>query len=144
VHEQRGVSQTELDAIRRKVAAHWIPDKSVLSQPDQYVVFVRFHLDRDGRLSAAPKVVSTRSAPHYQAAAEPAKRAVVLSQAFDMLSPSNYESWQEVEINFSPFAMCSRAEIAWVETHPEIVRSHPDIARQCDAARSLTAARNPQ
>jgi hypothetical protein len=30
-------------------------------------------LDRDGRLSAAPEVVSTGSPPHYQAAAEAAK-----------------------------------------------------------------------
>ena len=98
--EQRSLSQTELAAIRAKIAAHWAP--AIVSQPDQYVVVVRFRLERDGRLSAAPEVVSTGSAPHYQAAAEAAKRAIVLSQPFDMLSPSNYDAWKDVEIIFDP------------------------------------------
>jgi len=98
--EQRSLSQTELAAIRAKIAAHWAP--AIVSQPDQYVVVVRFRLERDGRLSAAPEVVSTGSAPHYQAAAEAAKRAIVLWQPFDMLSPSNYDTWKDVEIIFDP------------------------------------------
>jgi predicted Zn-dependent protease/tetratricopeptide (TPR) repeat protein len=97
--EQRNLSQTELAAIRAKIAAHWTP--AIVSQPE-YVVVVRFRLERDGRLSAAPEVVSTGSAPHYQAAAEAAKRAIVLSQPFDMLSPSNYDAWKDVEITFDP------------------------------------------
>jgi hypothetical protein len=59
-------------------------------------------LDRDGWLSAAPEVVSTGSAPHYQAAAEAAERAIVLSQPFDTLSPPNYGAWKDVEISFNP------------------------------------------
>jgi predicted Zn-dependent protease len=58
-------------------------------------------LDRDGRLSAAPEVVNTGSAPHYQAAAEAAKRAIVRSQPFDMLSPPNYDAWKDVKISFN-------------------------------------------
>jgi predicted Zn-dependent protease len=59
-------------------------------------------LDRDSRLSAAPEFVSTGSTPHYEAAAEAAERAIVLSQPFDTLSPPNYGAWKDVEIGFNP------------------------------------------
>jgi predicted Zn-dependent protease/tetratricopeptide (TPR) repeat protein len=105
--QQRNLSQSELDAMREKIRAHWNPEKSFFSQPDQYVI-VRVHLDRDGRLSAAPEVVSIHpvlqwwgSAPP-KAAAEAAKRAIELSQPFDMLSPSTYDTWKDVEIAFYP------------------------------------------
>jgi colicin import membrane protein len=65
-------------------------------------VVVRFHFDRDGRLTGLPEVVRSGSTPQYQAAAEAAKRAIVLSQPFDMLSPSNYDFWKDVEVNFNP------------------------------------------
>jgi predicted Zn-dependent protease len=99
---QRNLLQTELDAMREIMRAHWNPDKPIFSQPNQYVVVVCFLLDRDSRLSAAPEVVSTGSAPLYQAAAEAAKRAIVLSQPFDMLSRPNHDVWKDVEISFNP------------------------------------------
>jgi hypothetical protein len=34
--------------------------------------------------------------------AEAARSAVELSQPFEMLSPSTYEAWKDVEINFDP------------------------------------------
>lgn len=102
VHAEQRNPQTELNALRAKIWAHWNPTKSSIAQPDQYVVVVRFHLDRDGRLSAPPNVVSTGTGPHYQAAAQAAKRAIVLSQPFDMFSPSNYDAWKDVEISFNP------------------------------------------
>jgi hypothetical protein len=65
-------------------------------------VVVRVHLDRDDRLSTPPEIVSTGSARRYQAAPEAVKRAIVLSQRFDMLSPSAYDSWRDIEIKFVP------------------------------------------
>jgi hypothetical protein len=103
--ELRKVSQTELAAMHARLAAHWHPDKSIFSQPDQYVVVVRFRLDRDGRLSGPLQVISTGSGPLYQSTAEAAKRAIVLSQPFDMFSPFTYDAWKELEISFSPRAM---------------------------------------
>jgi hypothetical protein len=100
--EQQSLLQAQLGALRQKIMSHWHPFPEMLSQPNQYVVVVRFHLDRDGRLSGAPEVVSRGSAPHYQAAAEDAKRAIVVSQPFDMLSPSKYDAWKEIEISFNP------------------------------------------
>jgi biopolymer transport protein ExbD len=100
--EQRTVSQTELAAMRAKIMAHWSPNDGIFQRPDQYVVLVRFQLGRDRRLSAPPQVVSAGSGPLYQYAAEAALRAILISQPFDMLSPSNYDAWKDVEINFDP------------------------------------------
>jgi outer membrane biosynthesis protein TonB len=100
--EQRTLPEQALTALRAKIRAHWKPDPAISSQPDQYRVVVRFHLDRDGRLSTPMEVRSKGSGPLYQSAVEAAKRAIELSQPFDMLSPSNYEFWETVEINFDP------------------------------------------
>jgi biopolymer transport protein ExbD len=103
--EQRTVSQTELAAMRAKIMTHWSPNEAIFQRPDQYVVLVRVQLGRDRRLSAPPQVVSTGSSPLYQATAEAAKRAILISQPFDMLSSSNYDAWKDVEINFDPRAV---------------------------------------
>jgi biopolymer transport protein ExbD len=104
---QQTVVQTQLAAMRAKIMAHWNPSPAIVSRPDndQYVVVVRIQLDRDGRLSAPPQVISKVSGPLYQVAAEAAKRAILLSQPFDMLSPSTYDAWKDVEINFDPRAV---------------------------------------
>jgi hypothetical protein len=103
--EQLKIPETELATLSAKLAAHWHPDMSVFLRPDQCVVVVRFQLDRDGRLSAPVQVVSTGSGPLYRSAAEAAKRAVELSQPFDMLSLSTYDAWKDLTINFNPRAM---------------------------------------
>jgi hypothetical protein len=102
--EQRTISQTEFAAVIAKLAAHWHPNPAVFVQPDQnkYVVVVRVQLDRDGRLSAPVQVVSTGPGPLYEAIAEAAKRAVELSEPFDMFSPSAYDAWKDLEIRFDP------------------------------------------
>jgi hypothetical protein len=102
--EQRTVLQTQLDAMRTKVIAHWHPSPVIVSQPDhdKHVVVVRIQLDRDGRLSAPVQVVSTGSGPFYQSAAVALKRAIELSQPFDMFSPSTYDDWKDAEIMFDP------------------------------------------
>ncbi|HEY2534821.1 MAG TPA: hypothetical protein VGJ20_44105 [Xanthobacteraceae bacterium] len=122
---QRIISQNEFDALRAKLIVHWKPDPLIFSQPDQYIVVVRVHLDRDGRLSAPMEVVSEGSAPHYRAAAEAAKRAIELSQPFDMLSQSTYDAWEEMEINFDPAVeICSPAAVGWIRAHPEAAKAH--------------------
>jgi type IV secretory pathway VirB10-like protein len=96
------LSQSELDAMRAKLRDHWSPDEAIFERPDQYVVLVRVQLGRDRRLTAPPQVVSTGSGPLYQATAEAAKRAILLSQPFDMLSLSTYDTWKDMEISFNP------------------------------------------
>jgi hypothetical protein len=102
--EQRTVLQAQLAAMRAKIVAHWHPSPVIVSQPDhdKHVVVVRIQLDRDGRLSAPVQVVSTGSGPFYQSAAVALKRAIELSQPFDMFSPSTYDDWKDAEIMFDP------------------------------------------
>jgi hypothetical protein len=96
------LSQTELDAMRARLMSNWHVDEAILERPEKYVVLVRIKLGRDRMLSAPPQVVSAGSDPLGQATAEAAKRAILVSQPFDMLTPSNYDQWMDMEINFDP------------------------------------------
>ena len=81
----------------------WSPPESIfMANPEQYVIRVRFQLGRDRRLVGKPQVVSTGSDPLYEAAADAAKRAVLRGQPFDMLSPSTYDDWNDIEVTFDP------------------------------------------
>jgi len=103
------LSESELDAMKAKIRDNWhIPDEAVFERPDQYIVVVRVQLGRDRRLSAPPQVVSTGSGPLSQATAEAAKRALLVSQPFDMLSLSTYDTWKDMEINFNPRELRNR------------------------------------
>jgi hypothetical protein len=93
-------SGADYKALYAKLRANWTPPIAPMLQPDQYLV-VRFHLNRDGRLSA-PVEVLNGSGPLYQPAVEAAKRAVERSQPFDMFSPSTYDLWETVQVNFEP------------------------------------------
>lgn len=96
------LSQTELDAMRARLMNNWHPDEAVFERPDQYVVVIRFSLGRDRMLSGPPQVVSAGSGPLSQATADAAKRAIMVSQPFDMLSLSHYDEWNDLEITFNP------------------------------------------
>jgi colicin import membrane protein len=96
------LSQTELDAMRARLMNNWHPDEAVFERPDQYVVVIRFSLGRDRMLSGPPQVVSAGSGPLSQATADAAKRAILVSQPFDMLSLSHYDEWNDLEITFNP------------------------------------------
>ena len=61
--------------------------------------------------SSPPVVVSRGSGPRYQLAVEAAKQAVELSQPLDMLPPSNYEAWKELEIRFDPNLYLTRPPV---------------------------------
>jgi formylglycine-generating enzyme required for sulfatase activity len=110
------VSQGEIDLMRTKLRDHWSPDEAIFERPDQYVVLVRVQLGRDRRLAAPPQVVSTGSGPLYQATAEAAKRAILLSQPFDMLSLSTYDTWKDMEISFNPRELRNRADSSNAQT----------------------------
>jgi hypothetical protein len=98
--EQRTLPEQTLKAVREKIRANWTPP--VAPTLPQYNLVVRFHLNRDGRLSAPIEVRSNGSGPLYQTFVEAAKRAIELSQPFDMFSPSTYDLWETVQINFDP------------------------------------------
>jgi colicin import membrane protein len=96
------LSQTELDAMRARLMGNWHPDEAVFERPDQYIVRIRIQIGRDRMLSAPPQVTSVASGPLAQATADAAKRAILISQPFDMLTLSTYDDWNDMEITFNP------------------------------------------
>jgi hypothetical protein len=89
----------EMDALRAKLNSKWTIFNNC-------VVHVRIQLGLDKRLVAPPEVVSSNGpAPQCQIAADSAKRAVLDAQPFEMLLPSTYDAWRDLEINFDPIEM---------------------------------------
>jgi len=95
------LSQSEIDALRARLAQLWNPPVGAKS-PDELVVRVRIRLTRDGRLAAPPQVLTSGSSVLFQTARESAIRAVFRGQPFDMLLPEHYEQWKDIEVTFDP------------------------------------------
>ena len=98
------LSQSELDAMRAKLASLWNVQPGI-EHPEELFVTVRIRLGPDRRLAAPPQVVSTGSSPRYQAAAEAALRAVLQGQPYTMLRDETYEQWKYMDIDFDPKTM---------------------------------------
>jgi hypothetical protein len=69
------LTQSELDAMRARLAALWNVQPGV-EHPEGLFVTIRVRLNRERRLAAPPQIVSTGNSPRYQAAAEAAVKAV--------------------------------------------------------------------
>jgi outer membrane biosynthesis protein TonB len=95
------ISQSELDALRARLAQLWNPPAGARN-PDELVVLIRVKLKPDGTLSGPPMVLTSGRSPLFTAARDSAVRALFRGQPFDMLKPQNYEQWKEIEINFDP------------------------------------------
>jgi outer membrane biosynthesis protein TonB len=97
------LSQTELDALRARLANLWNPPAGA-TNPEELVVQIRIRLNPDGRLAAPPQVLtsSTGKGPLFVAARDSAARAVFRGQPFDMLKPEHYDQWKDIEITFDP------------------------------------------
>ena len=98
------LSQSELDAMRARLASLWNVQPGV-EHPEELYVTVRIRLNPDRRLAAPPEVVSTGSSPRYQAAADAAVRAVLQGQPYTMLRDETYEQWKYMDIDFDPKQM---------------------------------------
>jgi colicin import membrane protein len=98
------LSQSELDAMRARLASLWNVQPGV-EHPEELYVTVRIRLTPDRRLAAPPQVVSTGSSPRYQAAADAAVRAVLQGQPYMMLRDETYEQWKYMDIDFDPKQM---------------------------------------
>lgn len=96
------MSQSELDALRAKLISLWNPPAAVSAHPDQYVVTIRIRLTRDYRLDGQPVVITGGQGPLFEATRDSALRAVFQAQPYDMLSPTTYDQWKEMDINFDP------------------------------------------
>ena len=98
------LSQSELDAMRARLASLWNVQPGV-EHPEELYVTIRIRLNPDRRLAAPPQVVSSGSSPRYQAAAEAAVRAVLQGQPYTMLRDETYEQWKYMDIDFDPKQM---------------------------------------
>jgi outer membrane biosynthesis protein TonB len=98
------LSQSELDAMRAKLASLWNVQPGV-EHPEELFVTVRIRLTPDRRLAAAPQIVSSGNSPRYQAAAEAAVRAVLQGQPYNMLRTETYDQWKYMDIDFDPKTM---------------------------------------
>ena len=98
------LSQSELDAMRARLASLWNVQPGV-EHPEELIVTVRIRLNPDRRLAAPPQVVSTGTSPRYQAAAEAAVRAVLEGQPYNMLRDESYDQWKYMDIDFDPKQM---------------------------------------
>ena len=95
------LSQSELDALRARLAQLWNPPAGA-KDPQELIVLVRVKFKPDGTLAAPPMVLSHGQSTLYMAARDSAIRAVFRGQPFDMLRPEHYELWKDVEITFDP------------------------------------------
>lgn len=95
------LSQSELDAMRRRLMDLWNPPAGV-QNPEQLVVKIRVQLGRDGKLSGPPIVMTTGRGTLFETARDNAIRALFRGQPFEMLSKDTYDLWKEIEITFDP------------------------------------------
>ena len=95
---------SELEALHARLRQLWTPPAGA-RDPREMIVVVRIRLKPDGTLAEPPEVLSTGSSPHFIAARDSARRAVIRSQPFDMLRPEHYEQWKDMEITFDPRAL---------------------------------------
>jgi outer membrane biosynthesis protein TonB len=100
------ISQSELDALRQRLAQLWSPPAGA-RDPQELVVVFRIKLSRDGRYAPGPwpQLVSSGNSPIAIAARESAARALNRGQPYDMLKPEHYEQWKDIEITFDPREM---------------------------------------
>ncbi|HVT55843.1 MAG TPA: cell envelope biogenesis protein TolA [Xanthobacteraceae bacterium] len=98
------LSQTEIDALRRRLAQCWNPPAGIADAGKLRVV-IRVLFRRDGSVAAPPQTVAGPPSALGPAMAESAKRAILSCQPFTMLNPDHYEQWRDMEINFDPSEM---------------------------------------
>jgi outer membrane biosynthesis protein TonB len=102
--ESATLSQSELDALRARLAKLWNPPIGI-RKPEDFIVRIQVRLGRDGKLSAPPLVVTSGKGTEFESARDSAVRALYQGQPFDMLRQETYDVWQDMEITFDPREM---------------------------------------
>ena len=95
------LSQSELDAMRKRLQECWNPPVGAMSASNLKVV-MRVLFKPDGSVASPPLLVAGTASSFGPAMAESAKRAILTCQPFKMLRPENYELWKDIEITFDP------------------------------------------
>lgn len=102
--ESATLSQSELDALRARLAKLWNPPIGI-RKPEDFIVRIQVRLGRDGKLAAPPQVVTSGKGNEFESARDSAVRALYQGQPFDMLRPETYDVWNDMEITFDPREM---------------------------------------
>ena len=89
---------SEIDAIRRRLSNNWNKPPGLVNSQIEIDIFIR--LRPDGSLAETPKINSRGSGPLYDAVRDSAMRAVLRSAPFNMLNPSRYELWKDLDLTF--------------------------------------------
>jgi hypothetical protein len=95
------LSQSEIDALRARLAQCWNPPAGVTANTKIYVS-LRVFMRPDGSLAAPPVVVEGSPSALGPALAESAKRALLSCQPFTMLRPEHYDQWKDLQLDFKP------------------------------------------
>ena len=98
------LSQSEIDALRSRLAQLWNPPAGALN-PQDLVVKIRVKIGRDGKLAGPPLVLTSGHGSVFEAARDGAVRALFQAQPYEMLRPDHYDLWKEMEITFDPREM---------------------------------------
>jgi hypothetical protein len=95
------MTQSELDALTAAITACFNPPVGA-EGVENLVVPLRVEFTPDGDLAGPPQVKSIPPGPAGQAVADAAVRAVQRCAPYSFLPPEKYDSWQVVNMNFSP------------------------------------------
>jgi colicin import membrane protein len=94
------LSQSELDALRAKLRECWNPPAGAPNAEKLKVpILIRFK--QDGTLAAPPQPETAASDPFSRAMIDSAVRATIRCQPYSMLSPTKYDVWKEIVVDFS-------------------------------------------
>ncbi|AMN40328.1 hypothetical protein [Rhodoplanes sp. Z2-YC6860] len=98
------LSQSEIDALRRRLAECWSPPVGAANVGGLKVI-IRVLFRQDGMVAAPPQLVAGPPSALGPQMAESAKRAILTCQPFKMLRPEHYDLWKDIEIDFDPKEM---------------------------------------
>ena len=98
------LSQSEIDALRKRLGECWNPPAGA-RDAGQIKVVLRVLFKPDATVAIPPQLVAGSVSPFGPAMAESAKRAILTCQPFTMLRADHYQLWKDIEITFDPREM---------------------------------------
>jgi colicin import membrane protein len=98
------LSQSEIDALRKRLGECWNPPAGA-RDAGQLKVVLRVLFKPDATVATPPQLVAGTPSAFGPAMAESAKRAILSCQPFTMLRADHYQLWKDIEITFDPREM---------------------------------------
>jgi outer membrane biosynthesis protein TonB len=98
------LSQSEIDALRKRLGECWNPPAGA-ADGGRLKVVMRVLFKPDATVATPPQLVAASASPFGPAMAESAKGAILRCQPFTMLRPEHYQQWKDMEITFDPREM---------------------------------------